>query len=251
MSLICTAHRQLVAKLQFLSAYPHDALVTQLQSPTLAPALLDKLTASCDALATQRRGAPHAQAVVQLLQKLVFTNRLAPAFDELQRLRKLFEGTECRVASAKQSCGSVAIELREGTYSMSLALQVPPGYPAEALRFEVVQHSLPEAIVRRLAVSCVDLSARRAAYQTASTDVLGAQARAGSGSAARNKTDQLARSGMQTMTSYNKGQVRVVHVGPVRAKLWTFLTIERLSTADKWRNVCSTLRALRASMRRR
>ena len=251
-SLACTDHRQLIAKLQFLDSYPNDALVTQLQSRTLAPALLAKLAATCDDIAAQRRGTAHAQVVVQLLQKFVLTNRLATAFDELQRLREMFTGTACRVVSAKQNCGSVNVELREGTYSMTLALQVPPQYPAEALRFEVVSHSLPDAIVRRLTVSCTDTAARRAAYQAAATDVLGAQARAGSGSAAQSKTDRLARSGMQTLTSYNRGQVRG-HMAEARRTFFERLCSLSHTCKQEFDSlpVRSIWRALRASTRRR
>ena len=203
-----TPHRTIHIKLHIPPDYPAAACSADLESATLSPDLLARLSASCASIATASRGAPHAAAVAQHVAKLVDTSRLAPAFDDLAAVRNLCAETACELQHAHQSSGRVAVKLRAGDYVLDLALSVSDGYPAEPLAVDVTAHNLPEASVAALRVRLVELAARRAEFRMADTDVLGASARAGAGAASESKAERLALAGKQTVTSFNKGQVR-------------------------------------------
>lgn len=228
-----TPYRRLTAKLQFPEDYPSAPLAVHLQSPSLSPGLLDKLAASATAAAAAHRGSPQAAYATDLLSKFVTANRLAPAFDDLTRLREYFsavstaspdavpastatsapptadaDAVEFTVKHAKQACGEVAITLRAGEYYMHVRAVVPHGYPAEPLALDVTDSNLPPQLLRGEITDAVDMAARLAEFKAPQTDVLAAGARQGAGAAATSRTEQLAREGKQTVTSFNKGQVR-------------------------------------------
>ena len=219
-----TPYRRLTAKLQFPEDYPATSLAVHLQSPCLSPELLDKLAASATAAAAARRGGPQASYAIDLLSKFITTNRLAPAFNDLSQLRTYFAEISTADADApdrkespaikftiqatKQACGEVAVVLRAGEYHVHVRAVVPSGYPAEPLHIEVTDSNLPAALVRVDAVKAADMAARLAEFKAPDTDVMAASARAGAGVAATSRTEQLARDGKQTVTSFNKGKVR-------------------------------------------
>lgn len=222
-----TPYRRLTAKLQFPEDYPTVPLAVHLQSPSLSPDLLDKLAASATAAAVAHKGSPQAAFATDLLSKFVTANRLAPAFDDLTLLRAYFAAVSAAppadlaaqeaprvdfaIKHAKQACGEVMVALRAGEYYMHVRAVVPPGYPAEPLELAVPESNLPDALLRGDVVKACDMAARLAEFKAPVTDVLGAGARQGAGAAATSRTEQLAREGKQTVTSFNKGQVCFQH----------------------------------------
>lgn len=82
-----TQHRDLTAKLLLPADYPASALAIELHSPHLHLDVMAKLEASSTAIARGHVGGRQVVPVVTALRKVMHGNRLAPAYEELQRLQ--------------------------------------------------------------------------------------------------------------------------------------------------------------------
>lgn len=105
-----TAAKQLLLRFVFPALYPAEPAVVELSSKALSSELIVKLGEAAGRLAAKHGGGRQVLHVVDWLRASLTTNRLAPAYDDLKALAKLFERhTSSRLVEANERTGEVQV----------------------------------------------------------------------------------------------------------------------------------------------
>eukprot|EP01026_Neomeris_dumetosa_P064044 TRINITY_DN6085_c0_g1_i16.p1 TRINITY_DN6085_c0_g1~~TRINITY_DN6085_c0_g1_i16.p1 ORF type:complete len:287 (-),score=31.15 TRINITY_DN6085_c0_g1_i16:329-1165(-) len=121
---IATKWRTTSIKIQFPNKYPEEELILEFISKTLSPDLILKLRSAATGESKKRIGGRQLIDVVAFVKTFLENNLLLVAFDDLQEIRRLFEGGEPEMKSVQERSGIVHVLLKEGDYFMDDSKQI-------------------------------------------------------------------------------------------------------------------------------
>eukprot|EP01025_Chloroclados_australasicus_P047015 TRINITY_DN5212_c0_g2_i1.p2 TRINITY_DN5212_c0_g2~~TRINITY_DN5212_c0_g2_i1.p2 ORF type:complete len:428 (-),score=48.45 TRINITY_DN5212_c0_g2_i1:603-1886(-) len=200
--IVATKWRKATMKIQFPQMYPQEELILDIKSDTLSPELLVKLQSVATAEGKKKIGERQVHNVISFVKSFLENNLLLVAFDDLQEIRRLFEGGEPELKSVKERSGVVHMILKEQEYFMEVRCTLPINYPEESLQIEILKSNFQSDIVPQFLLRVQDM-ARRCAEPPQVTSALTSVGREGAGSGPKK---QGKRQGVQTFLSNRKEQ---------------------------------------------
>lgn len=109
MQIQASTYRSMTLKLFFPSTYPASSLAIELSSATLHEELLHKMRTAAANEANKRSGSHQVLPVIQILTNILQSNILAAAYIDLQHIRRLLNGSNGQLVSAKEKSGKVQV----------------------------------------------------------------------------------------------------------------------------------------------
>lgn len=138
-----TEYKQLSITCLFPPKYPHEPLVVELNSKSLAYKLLYGLSNICEAEAQKVIGQRQVVHLVKFVKTFLEENPLCVCSEEIAFIKNNLLSPEDEI-KLKQKTSQISLMLRQSNYFMNLTLHVPEHYPLKQVRMEVTEHNLPQ-----------------------------------------------------------------------------------------------------------
>ncbi|KAL8575354.1 hypothetical protein ACOMHN_048647 [Nucella lapillus] len=152
-----TEHKQINITCLFPVKYPHEPLVVELNSKTLAYKLLMGLNSVCEAETKKIMGQRQVVHMVNFVKTFLDENPLSVCSEEIAFVKKELLTPEDEI-KLKQKTSQVVLKLRQQKYFMTIVISVPDVYPLQQIVAEVAEYNLPHFLKVNFQAQAVEIA---------------------------------------------------------------------------------------------
>ncbi|XP_076444914.1 uncharacterized protein LOC143282914 [Babylonia areolata] len=152
-----TEHKQINITCLFPSKYPHEPLVVELNSKTLAHKLLMGLGSVCEAETKKLVGQRQVVHMVNFVKTFIDENPLSVCSEEIAFIKKDLLTPEDEI-KLKQKTSQIVLKLRQLKYFLTVVLSVPETYPLQQIVVEISEHNLPNFLKVNFQAQAIEIA---------------------------------------------------------------------------------------------
>ncbi|KAK7108434.1 hypothetical protein V1264_016176 [Littorina saxatilis] len=154
-----TDHKQVNITCLFPMKYPHEPLVVELGSKTLAFKLLMGLMSVCEAETKKLLGKPQVVHMMNFINTFLDENPLCVCSEEIAFIKKNLLTPEDDI-KLKQKSSQIVLKFRQQNYFMNIVVNVPETYPLKQITVEITEHNLPEFLKVNFQAQSIEIARR-------------------------------------------------------------------------------------------
>lgn len=141
-----TEYKQLTVCMQFPENYPHDPIITELKSKTLADRLIDGLQKVCDEEAKKMCGATQVVHMVKFIKGFLDDTSLSVCSEEIHHLRRKVIDPNTDEMKLKQKTSQIIFKIIKNKYYMNFRVSIPEDYPSKQALVDVTDTNYPQTL---------------------------------------------------------------------------------------------------------
>eukprot|EP01083_Nonionella_stella_P008773 25351_1 len=140
-----TKYRSLKLKIDIFDTYPaaNDSLIIDMTSTYLPNRLMKQLRKGINKIQHTNKSKPRIFLIIKSLHDIIQHNKLTMAFDEVRKIKKMFENNTNIKLKVHETKGKIDFEMVNNDYKSRFVLHIPDLYPLAPVVFNLKTCSFP------------------------------------------------------------------------------------------------------------